>query len=188
MIYLELFLQFFKIGILAFGGGYVVLPLIGEFIVNEMAWISQKELMDIVTISQMTPGPIAINAATFIGMKLGSIPGSVIATFGLVAPSAMILLPLSKLIFSGKKVDILEKILVGLKPAATALIAAVFINLFISSIFVGDRISFKSINIVAVISFVMAVILHKNGASVMKIIGIAAVIGFIGQFLISLGI
>lgn len=188
MIYWQLFIQFFKIGLLAFGGGYVVLPLIGQFIVDDMAWISSRELMDIVTISQMTPGPIAINAATFIGMKIGFIPGSIIATTGLVMPSVLILLPLSKLIFSGKEIDFLEKILVGLKPATTALIAAVFINLFISSIFIGEGLGFKNINLVALISFLVAVILHKKGLSIIKIIGIAALIGIFSQFIITLGI
>ena len=92
MILIKLFWVFFKVGLFAFGGGYATLPLITNFVVNENQWISLRELTDVLTISQMTPGPIAINSATFVGMKIYSVLGAVVATTGLVFPALIILL------------------------------------------------------------------------------------------------
>ena len=79
MIYLQLFVSFFKVGLFAFGGGYAALPLIQEQVISENAWLSMNEFTHLVTISQMTPGPIALNAATFVGTKVAGIPGSIVA-------------------------------------------------------------------------------------------------------------
>ena len=87
MIYLQLFWSFFQVGALSFGGGYAALPLIQEQVVEQNNWLSSTEYIDILTISQMTPGPIALNASTFVGTKVAGIPGSLIATLGCITPS-----------------------------------------------------------------------------------------------------
>ena len=90
MIYLELFWSFFQIGLFSIGGGYAALPLIREQVTEIHHWLDMTAFIDIVTISQMTPGPIAINAATFVGTQVGGLPGAVIATVGCVTPSCII--------------------------------------------------------------------------------------------------
>ena len=90
MIYLQLFLAFLRIGAFSFGGGYAAMPLIQEEVVNHYHWISMADFTDLVTISQMTPGPIAINAATFIGLQMAGPLGAVAATLGNVLPSCLI--------------------------------------------------------------------------------------------------
>ena len=84
MIYFQLFLSFFQIGLLSFGGGYAAMPLIQGQVVQGHGWLSMSEFTDLITISQMTPGPIAVNSATFVGIKIAGIPGALAATFAVV--------------------------------------------------------------------------------------------------------
>ena len=90
MIYLQLFLSFLQIGLFSFGGGYAAMPLIQEQVTEIHPWLSMSEFTDLITISQMTPGPIAVNGATFIGIKMAGIPGALVATFGCILPSCVI--------------------------------------------------------------------------------------------------
>ena len=90
MIYLQLFLSFLQIGLFSFGGGYAAMPLIQGQVVTLHGWLSMSEFTDLITISQMTPGPIAVNSATFVGMKIAGIPGAVVATAGCILPSCII--------------------------------------------------------------------------------------------------
>ncbi len=97
MIYLQLFLSFLQIGLFSFGGGYAAMPLIQNQIVTIHSWLSMSEFTDLITISQMTPGPIAINSATFVGIKIAGLPGALIATIGCVLPSCIIVTLIAKL-------------------------------------------------------------------------------------------
>ena len=92
---LELFLTFFRIGMFTFGGGYAMIPLIEREIIYNKKWIDKDELLEIISISQMTPGPIAINAATFIGKKRMGILGSIAATLGVISPSLLVIILIS---------------------------------------------------------------------------------------------
>ena len=97
MIFLYLFYTFFKIGLFGFGGGYAMLSMIQGEVVTRYGWVSSQEFTDIVAISQMTPGPIGINAATYVGFtSTGSVWGSIIATFAVVLPSFILMLTISK--------------------------------------------------------------------------------------------
>lgn len=82
MIYIELFFSFLQIGLFSIGGGYAALPLIQQQVVEVNGWLGMTEFTDLITISQMTPGPIAINGATFVGMRIGGLPGALAATAG----------------------------------------------------------------------------------------------------------
>lgn len=95
MTYLSLFWAFFKIGLFSFGGGYAILAMIQQEAVVRYGWLSQGEFADVVAISQMTPGPIAINAATFIGYRQGGIFGSLLCTFGVILPSLFLMLAIT---------------------------------------------------------------------------------------------
>ena len=97
MIYLQLFLSFLQVGMFSFGGGYAALPLIQGQVVKAHSWLSMSEFTDLITISQMTPGPIAVNSATFVGEKIAGIPGALCATAGYILPSCIIVTVLQSL-------------------------------------------------------------------------------------------
>ena len=86
MIYLELFWSFFQVGLFSIGGGYAAMPLIQAQVVDQHGWLSLSEFIDVITISQMTPGPIGINSATFVGIKIAGIGGALVATLGCILP------------------------------------------------------------------------------------------------------
>ena len=125
MIYLQLFYTFFKIGLFGFGGGYAMLSMIQGEVVTRYNWVSSQEFTDIVAISQMTPGPIGINAATDGGFtSTGSIWGSVIATFAVVLPSFILMLTISKFFLKYQKHPAVESVFSGLRPAVVGLLAS----------------------------------------------------------------
>ena len=109
MIYLQLFYTFFKIGLFGFGGGYAMLSMIQGEVVTRYGWVTSQEFTDIVAISQMTPGPIGINAATYVGFtSTGSVWGSVVATFAVVFPSFILMLTISKFFLKYQKHPVVE--------------------------------------------------------------------------------
>ena len=103
MMMLRLFIAFLEVGAFAFGGGYAVLPLIERVIVHRYGWLTMTEMTDVVSISQVTPGPIALNAATFVGMRVAGIPGAVIASVATVLPQAILLFLFGIFFFREKK-------------------------------------------------------------------------------------
>lgn len=124
MILFKVFITFFKIGLFSFGGGYAMLPLIQQEVVTINNWISAQEFIDVVAISQVTPGPIAINSATYIGYKTSGILGSFFATLGVSLPSIIIMLLIAKFFFSFKDNKTVKNAFIGLRPATIGLIAA----------------------------------------------------------------
>lgn len=125
MLYLELFYTFFKIGLFGFGGGYAMLSLIQGEVVTRHNWISAQEFTDIIAISQMTPGPIGINSATYVGfVATGNVWGSVIATTAVVLPSFILMLTISKFFLKYQKHPAVMAVFSGLRPAIVGLIAA----------------------------------------------------------------
>lgn len=140
MIYVKLLFSFFKIGLFSFGGGYAMLPMISREVVDINGWVTNQEFIDIVAISQSTPGPISINAATYIGYKTGGVFGSLLATLGTVLPSLIVMLIICRFFFKFKNNKNVEAALQGLRPAVIGLIAA-------AAIMVGESsfIDYKSI-------------------------------------------
>lgn len=125
MIYIQLFYTFFKIELFGFGGGYAMLSMIQGEVVTRYGWISSQEFTDIVAISQMTPGPIGINTATYVGFTTtDSVWGSVIATFAVVLPSFILMLTISKFFLKYQKHPMVEAIFSGLRPAVVGLLAS----------------------------------------------------------------
>jgi chromate transporter len=135
MMYLQLFWSFVQIGLLSFGGGYAALPLIQMQVVTEHQWLTLQEFADVLTISQMTPGPIAINAASFVGTRLLGIPGAVIATIGTVLPSLVIVLTLAWFYFRYRNLSAMQGALYGLRPAVVALIASAGLSILFLALF-----------------------------------------------------
>jgi chromate transporter len=124
VILLKLFLVFAQIGLFAFGGGYAILPLIEKEIVNNLHWLTHKEFLEVVTISQLTPGPIAINAATFVGYKVGGVIGSLIATVSVCLPPVILVLIVVRFLKRFETNIWVNNVLKGLRPAVVALIAS----------------------------------------------------------------
>lgn len=124
MIYWELFWSFLQVGIFCVGGGYASMPLIQAQVIDAHGWLTLQEFVDIFTISQMTPGPIGINAATFVGTKVAGPLGAIAATAGFILPSVFIVLLLTKLFYKYGNVAAVRGILNGLRPAVVALICS----------------------------------------------------------------
>jgi len=125
MLYIQLFYTFFKIGLFGFGGGYAMLSLIQGEVVTRYEWLTAQEFTDIVAISQMTPGPIGINSATYVGFSAtGSVWGSIVATFAVTLPSFILMLTISKFFLKYQKHPIVAAVFAGLRPAVVGLIAA----------------------------------------------------------------
>ncbi|MGF6905853.1 chromate transporter [Fusobacterium sp. PH5-44] len=124
MIYLKLFWSFFQVGLFTIGGGMASLPLIENEVVNYNNWLSVAEFTDLITISQMTPGPIAINSATFVGTRIAGFLGALVATIGFITPSCIIMGILAYILKKYKTLSTVQGILSGLRPAVVAMIAA----------------------------------------------------------------
>lgn len=170
-IYIQLFISFFKIGLFGFGGGYAILSLIQHEILGH-GWITQSELTDIIAISQMTPGPIGINSATYVGYAAtGSVWGAVVATIAIVLPSFIIMLILSKFVLAVKGNKYMEYALQGLRPTVVGLIAAAALLLVNRENFID----YKSI-IIFVVAFVLSFWARLNPILLMILAGVAGLL------------
>lgn len=181
MILFDLYLQFLIIGATAFGGGYAVLPLINSYIVEQKGWITMAEMTDVITISNMTPGPIAINSATFVGTKIAGLPGSIVATLGVITPSFILMTVLGYVLFArDKKLTFLEKMLKTLRPTVVGLIAIAAIDLIKEAIFTNNLApdSF-TINLVPLITFFIGLYFYHKRVNLTRLIVIGAVLGIV---------
>lgn len=187
MIFLELFVTFLKIGSFAFGGGYAVLPLIQQYVVADKAWLSISELTDLVAMSQITPGPIAINSATFIGTKVAGVPGAIVATLGNVTPQFILMMILGYFIFGGRKLPFIQKILKGLKPVIAGLVAIVALSMIRSTLFYEiENFSSFSFNYLGIIGFIVGLYFYSKGK--MGVIGLVVLSVVVGLSIHALGL
>lgn len=152
MIYLELFWSFFQIGLFSVGGGYAAIPLIQNQVVDIHPWLTMTQFADIMTISEMTPGPIAINSATFVGIQVAGIPGALIATLGYIFPPCVIVMTLAYIYYRFRGLSLIQGILAGLRPAVVAMIASACISLIILAFYDQRTLpaDLSSINLVSV--------------------------------------
>ena len=180
MIYLQLFYTFFKIGLFGFGGGYAMLSMIQGEVVTRYDWVSTQEFTDIVAISQSTPGPIGINAATYVGSTAtGSIWGSVIATFAVVLPSFILMLTISKFFLKYQKHPAVEAVFSGLRPAVVGLLASAALVLMNVENFgspTDDTYTFVISIIIFLVAFIGTKKYHANPILMIIACGIAGLI------------
>ena len=186
MIYLQLFFSFLQVGMFSFGGGYAAMPLIQGQVVTAHKWLSMSEFTDLITISQMTPGPIAVNSATFVGIKIAGIPGALVATFGCILPSCIIVTVIAKLYLKYRNMAMLQGVLNSLRPAVVAMIASAGISILITA-FWGNAaaIALAGTKWSLVVIFVVCIVLLRkikmNPIWVMVMAGVMKVgISFIG--------
>lgn len=153
MIYLQLFWSFLQVGMFSFGGGYAALPLIESIVVKQHGWLSIAEFTDLITISQMTPGPISVNSATFVGLSIGGFWGAVVATLGNIAPSIVLVTLISWLYMKYNSLDTLQTVLKALRPAVVAMIATAGVTLIVTAFWGEGAIVLSNTNIAAVVLF-----------------------------------
>lgn len=188
MIYLQLFLTFLKIGAVSFGGGYAMIPLIQDEVISH-GWMDMDEIINFIAIAESTPGPIAINMATFIGATAGNgILGALCATLGVVLPSFIIILIIASLIKGLLKFAGVKAFLNGLRPVVVALILGTAITIFLQVMFSLENIvqSTLEFDYKALIIFVIVAIIHmiykkylKKSISPILLIIISAILGII---------
>ena len=134
MIFLKLFLTFFEIGLFTFGGGYAMISLVREKTLA-LGWLTEEELLNMIAVSESTPGPIAVNMATFVGSTQGGVLGSLVATLGVILPSFIIILLICALIRNFLKYEGVKAFLSGVRPCVVALILGTSFTMFLSTIF-----------------------------------------------------
>lgn len=149
----ELFLSFLQIGLMSIGGGYAAMPLIQAQTVTLHGWLTMGEFADLVTIAEMTPGPIGINAASFVGMRIAGVGGAVAATLGFLTAPALIVSLFALLYYRYKNLPWLKTILQCLKPVVVALIASAGIKLFLQAVFQEGAISMQNADYAALLLF-----------------------------------
>ncbi len=144
MIYLELFLEFLKIGAFTFGGGYAMISIIRETVLSN-GWLTEEELLNFIAVAESTPGPVAINMATFIGSSQGGILGSLMATLGVVLPSFVIILLIASVISNFLKYKGVAAFLSGVRPCVVAMILTTSLTIGLTTLFsfntIGDKFS-----------------------------------------------
>lgn len=155
---LNLFISFFKVGLFSFGGGYAALPLIQEEVVNKNAWLGISEFNNLITISQMTPGPIAINSASFVGTRVYGISGAIVASLGCVMPSFIIVGTISYFYNKYRKLDTMQSVLGFLRPAVVSMILAAGIDILKTAFFDIKKMSFENLDISMVLLFVFILV------------------------------
>ena len=179
MIFLELFWSFFQIGLFSIGGGYAAMPLIQDQTVELNQWLTMTQFADIMTIAEMTPGPIAINSATFVGIQVAGIPGALVATFGCVLPSSIIVMSLAYLYYRYRGFSLVNGALAGLRPAVIAMIASAGLSLFNMAIFGQQRLPKDSFNLDWIglfLFFVALTLLRKYKANPIHVMIMAGVV------------
>ena len=178
MMLLKLFWSFFQIGLFSIGGGYAAMPIIQHQVVEINGWLSMIEFGDVVTSSQMTPGPIAINSATFVGTRIAGLPGAIIATIGCVTPSIIIVLTLAYIYYKYRNLSVMQGVLTGLRPAVVAMIASAGLSIIVLAFWNSNPISFASTDWISVVLFAASLfILHKFKADPVWVMSGAGLIG-----------
>ncbi len=173
---LPLFLTFLKIGAFTFGGGYAMIPLIQKEVVDNKKWITEQDILDIIAIAESTPGPIAINSATFIGYRVAGFFGSFFATLGVVLPSFLIIIILSFVIRQFEALEAVKYAFMGIRAGVLALIAKALVNMY--------RQCKKGIVSYIVIFFAFTVTVFTN-VNILYVIIACALIGLVSSVIIS---
>ncbi|MBR6233040.1 MAG: chromate transporter [Erysipelotrichaceae bacterium] len=181
---LDIFLNFLKIGVFAFGGAYAVIPLIEEQMVTNTKWMTFAEFSDLLAIDELTPGPIIVNASTFIGMKLSGVFGAIAATFGCVVPGCIIALILIRLYRKYKEIPVISEAIKVLKCMSVALIFSVLIKMFMNAVFPSGLGSLGDINILSLLMVIASFyVLKRYKANPMLVMLTCGCISLIASFL-----
>lgn len=181
---LDIFLSFIKIGLFAFGGAYAVLPLIEEQMVTNTKWMTFTEFSDLVAIDELTPGPIIINSSTFIGMKIGGVPGAIVATLACVVPGCILALVLIRLYRKYKEIPLISEAIRVLKCMSVALIFSVLIKMFLNTVFAQGEYAFSSVNYLSVVLIIVSFyVLRRYKTNPLLVMLVCGVITLLASFI-----
>ncbi len=187
MIYFELFYTFFLIGLFTFGGGYAMIPMIEEQVVTK-GWIAEATLTDFIAVSEVTPGPFALNISTFIGNNIGGVFGAICSTIGVILPSLIIIIIVAIVMNKFITNKFVRGALNGVKPIVLSLIFSTALFMLIKVVFfsgnaIGGELAFDMKSFTLLIVLVGYIIIHKfvqkKSVSPIKMLGIAALLGLI---------
>ncbi len=185
---LTLFFMFFKIGLFTFGGGYAMIPLIMSETVKANL-LTSEELIDFIAVSEATPGPFAVNIATYVGMKTAGLPGAVSSTLGVVLPSFMVILLVVKFYESYKSNKVIQGAMKGLKPCVVGLIGAAAVSIF-KTVFVPNGTFLFETSVItfilSVVLFLLVLFLAIKKKPPIALIVMSAIIGIISGYIFNL--
>lgn len=165
MLYLELLIVYFQIGLFSFGGGYAAMPLIQSLVVEQRGWLTMAEFADLTTIAEMTPGPIAVNSATFVGQKMAGFTGALMCTLGCILPSLIIVLLLAYFYTKYRNLRAVQIILSELRPAVIAMISGAALTIVLLAFFGTSKLQelhISKLRYIEVILFISALILLRK--------------------------
>lgn len=179
MIYLKLFFTFVLLGAFSFGGGLGSMELIRSRVVDQQMWLTNSEFTDIISISEMTPGPLGINIASFVGIRVAGIPGTILSTFGYVLPAFLIVLLIARLYYKYRSLSIMQGILRGLRPAVAAMIIYSTLKIAGNAYWGGmQNFSLPDTNLIAVLlTAAMLYLLEKKKLSPVQTILVSGAVG-----------
>ncbi len=187
MLYIRLFFEFFLIGLFSIGGGLATLPFITDLSIRT-GWFSSADINNMIAVSECTPGPLGVNMATYVGNITGGIPGGLIATLGLITPSFIIIIIVAHFLEKFRDAAIVQKIMWGLRPASTALIAVAMCSVaraallneesFTASGNFMDLFQIKAV----ILAVILIIAIRKTKLHPIVFIGISAVIGILLGF------
>ena len=160
----QLFLSFLQVGAFSIGGGYAAMPLIQSQVVERFGWLTMEEFTNLITIAEMTPGPIAVNSATFVGLRIGGVAGALIATFGCILPSLILVSLLSWAYAKYRSGRAMQTVLSLLRPVVVALITSAALDILFTAVLTTDMLSPESLSVdwVNVILFGVALLLLRR--------------------------
>ncbi len=188
MIFLRLFFEFFKTGLFSVGGGLATIPFLQDM-GERTGWFTNQELTTMIAVSESTPGPMGVNMATYVGFQTAGVPGALIATLGLVAPSIIVILIIARFLQKFRHSKIVDAAFQGLRPASTALIVVAGLSVAFSVFFGLPSVSFTGITTVdwRAVILAVAVFVCMKWTPLKKLhpicfIAAAAVIGVVFQF------
>lgn len=164
MIYLQLFWSFLQIGLFSFGGGMAAMPLIQNQVVEMHGWLTLTEFTDLITISEMTPGPIAINSATFVGTRIAGFGGALVSTFACILPSCIIVSLIAWLYSKYKRLAVIKGVMAGLRPTVVALILSAGLSILVLSLWGSGGFTWDiaSLDLIAMALFFVGLLLLRK--------------------------
>ena len=192
MLYLRLFIEFFKTGLFAVGGGLATLPFLEEM-ADKTGWFTRAQLVDMIAVGESTPGPIGVNMATYVGFVTAGVPGSVIATLGLITPSVIVILIIAAFLKNFRENPLVKAAFYGLRPASAGLIASAGLSVLLVALFKNspalrvDLLSlanwnWKAMLLMAVLLYLTRVCKKTKKLHPIVFIGISAAAGVLFQF------
>lgn len=186
MIYLELFLTFFKIGLFTIGGGYAMLPFIQADVVAH-GWMAEKDIVNFIAVSESTPGPFAINISTYVGAEMGGVLGALCSTLGTVLPSFIVILIVAHYFEKFKSSKIVKAAMSGLKPAVIGLIGSAVVSVGMTALFpdgIGMDVFKNTDFYVSLVIFAVMLVLALKKKHPILIICLSAVAGIAAGYLL----